>query len=61
MSKLTEKLIESYVVLYYYYLIDSSKGKSLKDVPIDFREEVELKANERYVSEYLKVIGENNV
>lgn len=59
MSKLTEKLIESYIVLHYYNLIDSSKGKSLEEIPTAFREEVELKANERYVNEYLKIVGDN--
>lgn len=57
MNKLTEKLIQSYTVLYYYYLIDNTQGKSLQDIPEAYRSEVELKANERFVNEYLRVSG----
>lgn len=60
MNKLIEKLVQAYTVLYYYYLIDNNKGKSLEEIPKDFKDEVELKANERYVNEYQVKVGENN-
>lgn len=60
MSVLTQKLIQSYSVLYYYHLIDESKGRSLEEVPERIRDEVEILANERYVNEYLSRVGESN-
>lgn len=51
MSKIKQKQIDCYVVLYYYHLIDETKGKSINDVPVDIRDTVELLANERLASE----------
>lgn len=57
MGRLREKLIEAYSVLYYYYLIDNTKGVKLEDAPEEIRNEVEYKANERFINEYNKLIG----
>ncbi|OZV10803.1 hypothetical protein CIW83_18470 [Tissierella sp. P1] len=58
MNILTQKLIQSFTVLHYYYLIDNTKGRSLEQVPEHIRSEVEILANERYVNEYLARVGE---
>lgn len=51
MNKIKQKQIDCYVVLYYYHLIDETKGKSIEDVPVDIRDTVELLANERLALE----------
>lgn len=60
MDKLREKLIQAYSVLYYYHLVDNTKGLKLEEIPEDIRTEVEIKANERFMEEYQKGAGENN-
>lgn len=61
MDKLTQKLIQSYTVLYYYNLIDETKGKRLEEVPENIRSEVEILANERLVNEVVKVVEVNGI
>ena len=57
MNKFTERLIQAYVVLHYYHLIDEAKGKCLSEIPENIRDEVEIKANERYINEYESKVG----
>lgn len=51
MNKIKQKQIDCYVVLYYYHLVDETKGKSIEEVPMDIRDTVELLANERLAFE----------
>lgn len=51
MNKIKQKQIDCYAVLYYYHLIDETKGKSIEEVPLDIRDVVELLANERLAFE----------
>lgn len=51
MSKIKQKQIDCYVVLYYYHLVNETKGKSIEEVPMDIRDTVELLANERLAFE----------
>ncbi len=59
MSKVKEKLIQAYTVLYYAYLIDENKGLTLEDIPVVFKNEVEIRANEKFIKEYQKVSDSN--
>lgn len=58
MTKLQEKLVDAYVVLVYYNMIDPTRGKTLDEVPENIRNEVEIRANERYLREYMDKVGE---